>query len=85
MPTKRAKGSVRVGETGQKALVTQHAGWKSVSEKSQTTRPRNKPLRNQKARQSFSFVKSRTNGLMVLSSSLGGVTIQTLNMIRGML
>ena len=37
-PTKRAKGSVREGEAGKKAKATQHAGGKSVSEKSQTTR-----------------------------------------------
>ena len=37
-PTKRAKGSVGEGETDKKANATQHAGGKSVSEKSQTTR-----------------------------------------------
>jgi hypothetical protein len=36
-PTKRAKGSVREGEAGKKAKATQHAGGKSVREKSQAT------------------------------------------------
>ena len=36
-PTKREKGSVREGEAGKKAKMTQNVGWKSVSEKSQTT------------------------------------------------
>ena len=34
----RTKGSVGEGEGGKKAKVTQHAGGKSVSEKSQVTR-----------------------------------------------
>ena len=36
-PTKCGKGSVREGEAGKKAKVTQDVGCKSVSEKSQTT------------------------------------------------
>ncbi len=37
-PAKRAKGSVGEGEAGKKANATQHAGGKSVSEKSQARR-----------------------------------------------
>jgi hypothetical protein len=36
-PTKCVKGSMRQGEANRKAKVTQHAGGKSVSEKSHTT------------------------------------------------
>ena len=36
--TNRTKGSVGEGESGKKAKSTQHAGGKSVSEKSQVTR-----------------------------------------------
>jgi hypothetical protein len=38
MPTKRAKRSGGEGENGKKAKATQHAGGKSVSEKSHATR-----------------------------------------------
>jgi hypothetical protein len=44
MPTKSGKGSVGGSDTGKKTKATQHAGGKSVSEKSQATRTSNNPF-----------------------------------------
>ena len=69
MPTKRAKGNVREGEAGKKAKSTQHAGGKSVSEKSQTTCTSNNPFEKPKRKTDF-FVREvkdkRKNGLEFL-------------------
>jgi hypothetical protein len=61
-PTKREKGSVGEGETGKKAKTTQHAGGKSVSEKSHPHELVRKSLRNQTVRHNISSVKSRADG-----------------------
>jgi hypothetical protein len=56
MPTKGAKGSVWEGEAGKKAKTIQHAGGKSVSEKSQGTRTSNNPFEKSKSKTEF-FVR----------------------------
>jgi hypothetical protein len=57
MSSKRAKGSVGVGEAGKKAKTTPDAGEKSVSEKSQTTRTFRNPFEKSKSKRTEFFVR----------------------------
>ncbi len=87
MSNKRAKGSVGVGEAGQKAKTTSDAGEKSVSEKSQATCTCRNPFEKSKSKQTDFFVREvkdkRMTKRMVLSSSSGGVTFLLKEMILG--
>ena len=55
--TKRATGTVGEGTAGKKAKATQHAGGKSVSEKSHDTRTCRNPFEKSKSKQTEFFVR----------------------------